>query len=330
MGRLKSITDEIIRQIGGFVKSYIKIFVILLIALSLIVPAHATLVSFRGYTSIDNTIAPNLAVSAYSDANSTNLLLSRPSDASGYYIIDLDSTGTIYFKVADLNGGSGDVGGGGLVLLNLSANSSSDGSICAYNISCSSGFCVHNLCRASNPFCGDNICDAPTENNANCQIDCPIAGGGSGGSGGGSSGGGGGGGSGGGSSSTTTTTGTGSQVCEPNWNCTEWSVCEEGNQIRTCFDSNSCNSTVERPSGQQSCSSEEITQENPSESSSGAGSTSSDIGSSNPEGGLITGFATALTENIIPVAIAAAILVLLVIYLLFKKFYPKTSKKPKN
>ena len=172
--------------------NYFKIFFALLAISVLVVPAYATLVSFRGYAFIGNATAPSVVISAFNDSSYSTLLLSRTSDGNGYYIIDLDETGTIYFRVAGINDGNGSVGGGGLIQLNLSVDSLADGSSCSYDIACSSNFCVHDICRASDPYCGDNFCDAG-EATSNCAVDCPAPpapSGGSGGGGGGSGGGG--------------------------------------------------------------------------------------------------------------------------------------------
>ncbi len=63
---------------------------------------------------------------------------------------------------------------------------------------------------------------------------------------GGSSGGGGGGGGGGSSG--------GGTVCSENWNCSSWNECYDSSQTRTCTDLNSCGTTVNRPTLNQSCS----------------------------------------------------------------------------
>jgi len=41
--------------------------------------------------------------------------------------------------------------------------------------------------------------------------------------------------------------------CEEDWNCTEWSVCVNETQTRTCTDSNSCGTAEDKPNEQQSC-----------------------------------------------------------------------------
>jgi len=69
-------------------------------------------------------------------------------------------------------------------------------------------------------------------------------------------GGGGGGGSGGGTSTTTiseTTTTNTSGECTESWTCTDWSVCEDNIQTRSCTDKNSCGTTDDKPFESQPC-----------------------------------------------------------------------------
>jgi len=46
--------------------------------------------------------------------------------------------------------------------------------ICNQDTECESNHCVHNVCRSTSPFCGDNFCD-PGENATNCPVDCEKA-----------------------------------------------------------------------------------------------------------------------------------------------------------
>ncbi|MDP3881320.1 MAG: hypothetical protein Q8Q31_00385 [Nanoarchaeota archaeon] len=41
--------------------------------------------------------------------------------------------------------------------------------------------------------------------------------------------------------------------CIASWNCTEWSLCMNGNQIRTCVDANNCNNLTVEPLELQAC-----------------------------------------------------------------------------
>jgi len=79
-----------------------------------------------------------------------------------------------------------------------------DGSSCSSDEDCESGYCVHSVCRSSDPYCGDDECDSG-EDCSSCSEDCGSCPSGDN-SGGSSSGGGGGGGGGGFSSSSKTTT----------------------------------------------------------------------------------------------------------------------------
>jgi hypothetical protein len=107
---------------------------------------------------------------------------------------------------------------------------------------------VHDICRAASTHCGDGFCDTGescTDDNSACSSGyactngCVSSGGSS------SSGGGGGG------STTTTTT---NVTCTESWICLSWSECsEQGTQIRSCVDSNSCGTTTNKPEESQSC-----------------------------------------------------------------------------
>lgn len=44
-------------------------------------------------------------------------------------------------------------------------------------------------------------------------------------------------------------------TCTENWTCSAWSACSGGTQTRTCFDSNNCSTTTNRPTLSQSCTS---------------------------------------------------------------------------
>ncbi|GEM_PF-1255438 len=44
-----------------------------------------------------------------------------------------------------------------------------------------------------------------------------------------------------------------STTCTPSWSCTAWSTCSNGQQTRTCTDSNNCGTTSGKPAESQSC-----------------------------------------------------------------------------
>jgi len=44
-------------------------------------------------------------------------------------------------------------------------------------------------------------------------------------------------------------------ICTPNWQCGSWGACSNGQQTRTCTDSNNCGVTTNKPQVAQSCSS---------------------------------------------------------------------------
>ncbi|MDP3882551.1 MAG: IPT/TIG domain-containing protein [Candidatus Staskawiczbacteria bacterium] len=47
------------------------------------------------------------------------------------------------------------------------------------------------------------------------------------------------------------------QMCSPNWQCGEWSVCSNAEQTRVCTDPNFCSTTAGRPDIKQSCTDEQ-------------------------------------------------------------------------
>ena len=45
-----------------------------------------------------------------------------------------------------------------------------------------------------------------------------------------------------------------SDTCTPNWSCGDWSQCVNGQQTRTCYDTNNCGTTTNKPGTTQACS----------------------------------------------------------------------------
>ncbi len=43
------------------------------------------------------------------------------------------------------------------------------------------------------------------------------------------------------------------ETCEPDWNCTDWSECEDGTKTRTCEDENDCDNETDKPSEEKNC-----------------------------------------------------------------------------
>jgi C1A family cysteine protease len=111
-------------------------------------------------------------------------------------------------------------GSGGLLADGQSCNSSSN---------CSSGYCVHSICRSSPTYCGDGFCDSG-EGCSSCSQDCgscytPPPGGGGG----------------------------APPACKENWTCIDWSTCILDKQTRLCTDKNKCGTIKSKPIESQSC-----------------------------------------------------------------------------
>ncbi|MBS3165815.1 hypothetical protein J4444_01710 [Candidatus Woesearchaeota archaeon] len=45
---------------------------------------------------------------------------------------------------------------------------------CSFDSDCESRYCVNNICRASETYCGDNYCDNPDESCSSCSRDCGV------------------------------------------------------------------------------------------------------------------------------------------------------------
>ena len=42
-------------------------------------------------------------------------------------------------------------------------------------------------------------------------------------------------------------------TCAPNWICADWSPCLGNNQVRTCYDNNTCGNTTNKPTETRTC-----------------------------------------------------------------------------
>lgn len=66
---------------------------------------------------------------------------------------------------------------------------------------------------------------------------------------------------GGGGSSSRATSGISSGTCTAEWECTEWSLCVDGTQERTCADINNCGTLTGRPQQKRSCQLDQLPKE---------------------------------------------------------------------
>lgn len=73
-----------------------------------------------------------------------------------------------------------------------------------------------NFTLKHNFICGDGYC-SPSEDCTSCARDCVC------------------------------------ESCKPDWQCTKWSVCEDGQQTRTCTDNNACGTLDDKPEEAQAC-----------------------------------------------------------------------------
>ncbi len=96
---------------------------------------------------------------------------------------------------------------------------------------------IHNLNLTFPSFCGDGYCNND-ESCSSCSEDCgacPPSG-----------------------SETPPSGGSGGfvpppETCTEDWSCTEWSMCVNGEQTRTCTDANACGTTENKPAETQEC-----------------------------------------------------------------------------
>ncbi|MCX6821134.1 MAG: hypothetical protein NT016_04285 [Candidatus Aenigmarchaeota archaeon] len=140
----------------------------------------------------------------------------------------------------------------------------------------------------------NGICDSWETHDA-CPSDCPI--------------------------STTTTTGIASAsaagTCTEAWTCGDWSSCADGLQKRTCTDSNNCGTDGSKPMESQPCSTDYTTPVN-------------------PFSGFISGMASAfggsamLATGVLGLAVLAAVLLVLFIFLKKRKQKPRKGKPGKG
>lgn len=170
----------------------------------------------KGYVHINGSLAANGTIVEVF-LNGTNTPLSSAilghgqlnGTREGWYVISFEANAgdIVVFRVNNLtlisangtNTSAQTLISGGIIIenFNLSVNTSTDGSGCAYNSGCSSNLCVHNVCRSSNPFCGDGFCDSGescSSDNSACSsgqactngcVTTSTGGGGGGGGGGG-------------------------------------------------------------------------------------------------------------------------------------------------
>jgi hypothetical protein len=214
----------------------LRIITIFLFIALFSVPAFAVPCAYNGTVKIDDKSVDPSLISVYLNDTLESVSVEHLTDfeSTGYYVVHIDASDKyIKFKIADLwVSGEYFCDTHHHTDLNLSATSLADGEGCNYSESCSSGFCVHNVCRPSNPYCpcpsgqscgDDGTCYTPTPPSG------PIISGGGGG-------------------------GIYITPCTEKWNCTDWSECIAGTQTRTCKDGNNCGTTKNKSAESQTCS----------------------------------------------------------------------------
>ncbi|MBS3165481.1 hypothetical protein J4444_00005 [Candidatus Woesearchaeota archaeon] len=101
--------------------------------------------------------------------------------------------------------------------------------------------------------------------------------------------------------------------CQPDWDCSEWSVCSNGRQVRACEDLNACGSSHSKPEESKSCIVSSTSEQQTNEAADSlAANAASDTG--NNPGGLLTGAFTGVVQGIkdnTTIAILGAVLLLL-------------------
>jgi len=150
----------------------------------------------------------------------------------GYYLIHVNDTGghNITFKVCGIVSVENIEWSTENHELNLSVNTSANGEICEYDCGCTSGYCVHGICRPSKPYCGDGYCDSG-ESYSNCPADCPAPPAPPSGGGGGPY-----------------VPQVEEEECIEDWVCTPWPVqCINGIKTRVCTDKNNCGTETNKP-----------------------------------------------------------------------------------
>lgn len=274
--------------------------------------AFALPCAFFGTAAVDGESVSGTGVEAYVDG--VKVASGKAILGLGNYSIAIDQAGkNIIFKIsgATVIQSAQDCVSGATKYLDLSASTVPDGSSCTQDAMCASGYCVHEICRNSDPYSGDGYCDSGEDctNSADCSCGAPSGGGG-------------------GSGPITT--------CTEIWTCSDWSACVEGVQTRTCSDSNSCGTTKTRPALTQTCDalafSNLQTNETDESGASGAasGTPQGDSGtngasdgqeSSTPLTGMFLGVMSGQMLGALLLALAAA---LILIFLVMKR---KKSKK---
>jgi len=209
--------------------------------------------AFFGTVKLDGNPINGTHVTAH--LNDTGAYLTTAEEVAGFgnYTIAVDAADKIIrFKIAGtwVNEPEQNCVSGNTSYLDLTLNTLPDNSVCEQDIVCNSTYCVHDVCRPTDPYAGDGFCDTG-ENCKNSPTDCPCPSGQSCGDDGTCytpkppsgpiiSGGGGG--------------GIYITPCTEKWNCADWSDCIAGTQTRTCKDDNNCGTTKNKSAESQTCS----------------------------------------------------------------------------
>lgn len=155
-------------------------------------------IDFFGTVTIGaNTTTDGAVVRVYiNDSETAVTQTTVGSSLTGYYLVHVEGTDgdNVSFRVDNISVNEAAQTYDSSVFsteLNLTVTlQANDAAGCESGSVCVSGLCVHNICRSSNPYCGDDFCDSGESCSADndacsgsqvCSNGCTISGGGGGG-----------------------------------------------------------------------------------------------------------------------------------------------------